>query len=387
MATVLKLPTLDDKLRQIRSERYALQSVAKKAIPNERVSKCLRLSFNGEIEVWKHLKTNRSFYNGLLVCGSVWNCPVCAAKISERRRTELQQAFDTWKEQEGKLALLTLTFSHKKTDILKDTLKKFTSATSRFASGKRYNRIRTEMGLIGRIRVFEITWSERNGFHPHIHLALFYKHEVNLNKIKMALYELWETACNKFGLSSSEQYGLDLQGAEKLDEYLSKHGNWSLEQEMSKSHMKKARFESLTPFDFLRYYLDSYDIETNTYNVKYLKLFKEYAAALKGKTQCYWSPGLKKQFNLVEKTDEETAKESLEEAIIMGTLPYEIWKIILKRDLRADFLNWTEKKGFEKAFQFICKFITEDDIKKDDIKKIDKKKEQTNENDLLQPIN
>lgn len=357
MATVLKMPTLDDKLRQIRAERYSLQSVAKKAIPNERVAKCLRLSFNGEIEVWRHLKTDKSFYNGLLVCGSVWNCPVCAAKISERRRTELKTAFDSWKEEGGKLGFLTLTFSHKKTDVLKDTIKKFTSATSRFASGKRYNKIRDKMGLIGRIRTFEITWSERNGWHPHIHLALFYKHDVNLKQIQAEMYQLWETACNAHGLTSSETYGLKLEEAHKLDEYLSKHGNWSLEQEMSKSHMKNARFESLSPFEFLRSYLKTED-------KKYLALFKEYAAALKGKSQVYWSRGLKARFNLVEKSDEEMAKESMEDADLLGTIPYEIWKIILKRDLRSNFLDWTEKHGFENAFEFICKFVDNKEVER-----------------------
>lgn len=337
---------LEDKLRSVRRERYACQSVARKALPKERVSKCLRSVGNmSQVEVWKHLKTDKSFYNGLLVCGSIWTCPICAAKISERRKGELQTAFDQHKKEGGKIALLTLTFSHKKNDRLKETLKKFTGASARFRSGKRWNNIRLEMGLIGSIRVFEITYGG-NGFHPHIHLALFYTNDIVIAKIKYQMYQLWEIACNKFGLNTSEMYGLDLQDGEKAQEYLSKHGSWSLEQELSKSHIKVAKFESMTPFDFLRTYLLSEDNQ-------YLDLFKEYAHALKGKSQIYWSRGLKARFVLEEKTDEELASEKIEEAELLGLLTYEQWKFILKEDKRAKFLDMVEKLGFETAYDLL----------------------------------
>lgn len=174
---------LDEKLTLARAERYACQSVARKALPNERVSKCLRAVNRSEVDVWKHKKTQKAFYGGLLVCGSVWHCPICAAKISERRRKELKQAFDIHKSEGGHIALLTLTFSHKKTDKLKDTLKKFGQATQKFMSGRAYQNIRDELGLVGRIRVFEVTYGA-NGFHPHCHIALFYTSNVDLKKIK-----------------------------------------------------------------------------------------------------------------------------------------------------------------------------------------------------------
>lgn len=330
---------LDEKLRDVRRERYACQSVAKKALPNERVSMCLRSVHNkSQVEVWKHIKTEKAFFNGLLVCGSVWNCPVCATKVSERRRSELKQAFDIHKSEGGYIALLTLTFKHKKTDRLKDTLKKFTNATSSFRSGKRYQKIREKMNLIGSIRVFEITYGN-NGFHPHTHLALFYKNKVNLKKIKEEMFDLWEKACAKYGLSTLKNVGLDLEDGEKANDYLSKHGTWGLDRELSKTHIKTAKNGSLTPFDFLRWYLYIED-------EKYLKLFKEYAEALKGKTQLYWSRGLKKHFLIGEKSDEEVAKEKLEDSDLLGLISYDDWKYILKNDSRSNLLDLIEKYGF-----------------------------------------
>lgn len=336
---------LGEKLRLIRTERYALQSVARKALPNERVSMCLRRTNGSNVAVHRHRKTNRSFYGGLLVCGSVWHCPVCAAKISEKRRKELESAFIQHKENKGYISLLTLTFSHQKTDKLKDMLFNFGQATQKFMSGKAFQNIRNELGMIGRIRVLEVTHGE-NGFHPHTHIAIFHNNEVDPKYMRGKLYDLWEKACVKFGLKTSYDYGLDFQNGDEAEKYMSKHGTWSLEQELSKAHIKKAKNESLSPFDFLRFYLQNED-------EKYLHLFREYATYFKGKRQIQWSQGLKKMFVLEDKTDEELAKEKIEEADLLGLLSYDQWKHVLKYELRAKLLNLIEEFGFHVALEMI----------------------------------
>lgn len=335
---------IDLKLKQARTERYAMQSVARKALPHERVSKCLRLVNNrSNVEVWKHTKMQKAFYNGLLVCGSVWNCPICAAKISEKRRLELKQAFNAYKAEDGHMAFLTLTFSHSKFDSLQDILNKFLKASKRFKSGRAYQDIKKQMGIEGTIKALEVTYSDNNGFHPHSHEIIFYKNECNFDEVKKMLWIMWKNACEAVGLSANEQYGLTLQSGEDANEYLSKfgRGNWSLEQEMTKAHIKKGKNESsLTPFDFLKYYLESEE-------KKYLRLFQEYAMVFKGRRQLVWSKGLKKRFAIEDKTDEEVAKERTEEADLLGLIDYKDWKIILKYDLRSELLNTIEQYGFE----------------------------------------
>ena len=349
MGDIYKLAkqSLDDKLRMVRAERYACQSVARKALPKEKVSMCLRRVNGNNVSVHQHHKTQKAFYGGLLVCGRVWQCPVCAAKISERRKLELQQAFELHKADGGKIAMLTLTFSHKKFHKLQDLLNKFGQATQKFMSGKRYQKIRDKMNLIGRVRVFEVTYGD-NGFHPHCHIALFYFNDVDLEQIRIEMFELWENACNKYELKTSFKNGLHLEASETAEEYLSKHGTWSLEQELSKSHIKKAKEGSLSPFDFLRMYL-------KTEEEGFLQLFREYAECFKGKRQIQWSQGLKKRFIIIDKSDEELAKEKLEEADELGLLTYEEWKQILKTDSRANFLDRVEKYGYDLAYKMTIK--------------------------------
>lgn len=349
MGDIIQLPkiSLDDKLRTIRTERYACQSVARKALPNEKVAMCLRRTTGSNVSVHQHHKTQRAFYGGLMVCGRVWQCPVCAAKISERRKLELQQAFEIHKADGGKIAMLTLTFSHKKFHRLIDLLDNFGQATQKFMSGKRYQKIRDKMNLIGRVRVFEVTYGD-NGFHPHAHIALFYFNDVDLNEIRKEMFELWEKACEKYGLKTNFKNGLHLESSDTAEEYLSKHGTWSLEQELSKAHIKKAKEGSLSPFDFLRLYL-------KTEEEGLLNLFREYVECFKGKRQIQWSQGLKKRFIIIDKTDEEVAKEKVEEADQLGLLSYDEWKYILRTDARARFLDRIEKFGYEKAYEMTLK--------------------------------
>lgn len=339
---------------KVRAERYALQSVAKELLPNERVTICLRNMIGTEVEVQKHLKTNKAFYSGLMICGRVWQCPVCAAKISERRKNELTKATTAHKQASGHLAMLTLTIRHKRTDALETLLEAFNGATSKMMTTKQYHEIRQDMGIIGRVKALEVTHGI-NGWHPHAHIVIFYENQTDLRKMEKRMYNLWKNACKKFGLSTTESYGIDLQGAEYVQAYLTKHGSWSIEQEMTKAHIKKGRDSNMTPFDLLR------DVLLNDDDIS-KGLFREYAGAFKGKRQLHWSRGLKDYFSITEKTDEELAKEKVEQADILGRLSSAEWKLILRRDLRAQLLTNIEKFGYDVGLKITLESWAKDSL-------------------------
>lgn len=334
----------EEGMRLARAERYALQSVAKEILPNERVTVCLRNRIGDSVEVHQHLKTQKAFYSGLMICASVWNCPVCAAKISEKRRTELTKATNAHKVAGGQMAMLTLTVSHKRSDDLQALLGAFNDAVGHMFKVGKFTKIREDMGIIGRVKALEVTHG-MNGWHPHAHIILFYEHEVDISDISdisKRMYKLWSNACTKYGLKTSQRYGLSLQGADYVQAYLTKHGSWSIEQEMTKSHVKTGRAGSMTPFDLLR------DVLTNDDEVS-KGLFEEYARAFKGRRQLHWSRGLKDHFEIIDKTDEEVAKEKEEHADVLGSLNAATWRHLYKNELRAQFLSDCELYGFENA--------------------------------------
>lgn len=335
--------------------RYQMQAAAKHILPGNRVGICLRHQREkyGTVDVFKHRQTQKAFYGGLMVCGSVWICPVCASKISERRRAELKQASNAYRASGGHLTMLTLTFSHSKSDKLEDSLKALGQATAKFRTGKRYDQLRKELRLVGSIRALEITYG-KNGWHPHIHLLNFHEREIEPWEREMyeeRFYNLWSAACAKYGLSCSREHGAKLDDATEADQYIGKWGDlvekrWGIDSEMTKSHIKKGREEGLTPFDFLRIIVEDGDLE-------YAFQFKEYAAAMKGKTQLYWSRGLKQKFAIEEKTDEQIAEAKEEPADLLGGLSWQDWRYIVKHDYRAKLLDYIESYGYEAALEKI----------------------------------
>ncbi|WP_242234543.1 Rolling circle replication protein, Rep63 protein [Bacillus cereus group sp. BfR-BA-01316] len=68
------------------------------------------------------------------------------------------------------------------------------------------------------------------------------------------------------------------------------------------------------------------------------------------------SQGLKKQFILEDKTDEQVAKEKIEEADLLGLLSYDVWKKILKYENCSYFLDLCAKYDFEKAVSIVSEY-------------------------------
>jgi len=321
----------------VRLERFALQSSARKCLKDSkviRVNRCLRVRHKGaEISVFRSLGHKTACYGGLQTCASVWVCPVCAAKISERRKHELEKAIEQHTAKGGDVLLLTLTNPHYLGDKLVDVLEGQRQALVYFNAGAVVTRFNKSIGLIGQVRALEVTHGRKravnNGWHPHYHVLLFVQSGLVLLDLHTALHERWVKACVKAGLPApSFQHGVRLDNGTKAAAYASK---WGLESEMTKGHIKKAT-NGETPFDLLRSVLLESDKQA-------FVLFREFAETFKGKRQLFWSPGLKAQFDLEDITDEVLASQQDDQAAVLGTIELEDWQRILKADLRGEVLE------------------------------------------------
>jgi hypothetical protein len=340
-----------------RVARFSLQSVARSILPESRTAKCLRIrAFNSDVQVWKHYEHGTAAYAGLQTCGSVWACAVCAAKVAERRRVELQAAMATHKARAGAVTLLTLTTPHQKTDKLSELLENQSKALKRFWSDRSVIAVFKEMGTIGHVRALEVTHGRKspsnNGWHPHYHCLMFCGSGVDLSRFdgpqmkdwQVRLYLRWAACCLKSGLGEpSYAHGLKLDDGTKAGNYAAK---WGLEDEMTKGHTKKA-LHGETPFDFLRAYLaDGSDRQAAA-------LFKEFAQTFKGKRQLSWSRGLKAMFAIEEITDEELATKVEESAVLFATLTMDQWRDVLKVDGRATVLEITARASLYELQRYL----------------------------------
>lgn len=358
--------------RETRRQRYELTRTARAiyakagekaglqyVLDYHRTAKCAYLHY-GEVSVKQSVNYNSCFYTGLVACGSIWTCPVCGAKIQERRREEIALGITYINDvMQKQAAMITLTFSHKKYHNLKDILKAQQAAFRKLRSGNAWNKFKDVFGFGGLIRSLENTFSEDNGFHPHTHELWAIDHFTNVDSERLESYlrakykakkhraklarllemtkpqifkelllERWETCCEKVGLmegvnrSDFRRHSIDIKWNAKCSEYLAKLDDknlWGADAELARSSTKKGRKSGMHPFEFLTKFNESGD-------GIWAKRWLEYTHAMKGKRQIYWSHGLKDLIGIKEYTDEQITALQLDEALTVYNLENDEWK-------------------------------------------------------------
>lgn len=326
--------------QQSRAHRYSLKSVVNRLIPDSRTAKCCRVRILGQdVKILKSSEHNKAHYGGLVRCGSVWACPVCAAKISERRRVELVSATATANLMGLKVFLMTVTIPHGLGDDLSTLLDQMQKAWRKTTVNRDGVNLRKDFGFIGTIRAFEVTHGQ-NGFHPHFHVLVFAKTDLTALDLQQAYFPLWRNACVKSGLPPpSELHGLRVDDGSKAAKYASK---WGLEDEMTKGHTKTSKGDKgQTPWDFLNDVLKSKSSRSQA-------LFLIYLSAFKGRRQLFWSKGLRELLALGnEATDEELASMDQDESYELAQLTIEQWRAVLLSCSEALLLDIAERNPLD----------------------------------------
>ena len=331
-----------------RAERWALKSVVNRLLPGERVSKCmvLRAPVPGQglasIEVHKGRTHGKAFYHGLMACGSVWTCPICAAKIAERRRVELQQALDAAKAKGWGIHFVTLTVPHGIGDDLHEILGKLSTALKKLSGNAPFKKAKAQTGLqiYGYIRAQEVTYGA-NGWHPHYHLLVFTQGDMHSSVVRYCYDKAWRSACVASGLPEPHQvHGCTVQDGREAAKYVSK---WGLEDEMTKAHTKKAKRHGLTPWGLLSAVLDGNAPEIAPEPAA--ALFRLYAHAFKGRRQLHWSVGLRAKLlpEQVELSDQQIVERPDDErADLLAELSTDDWKAVRVAKMQAALLDAAE---------------------------------------------
>lgn len=363
--------------------RYALQSAAAALMPGERVSWCMRRTQPGKntVPVLHSPAHHSAHYGHVMICGSVWNCPVCAAKVSERRRAELKKALDAAKEKHLTPLLITFTLSHQgikedyqdaydyfhaemerqkrikageviASEVRPETrldrlLAALNDATRNMRSGKAWQSFSKRFGILHAVTALEVTFGN-NGWHPHKH-ALFFTSlqpgDIDIEAMKEWLHKRYAAILAKHGAYADFEHGVDVRiGNAAAGDYVAK---WSIEQELSKASSKKAKAGGVSPFQLLELYFYGSEESARLFVPEIARfashaggLFLVYAAAMKGKRQLVWSAGARGYLGLDDEKDDLTlAQEWREDAIILLQLTILQWKSVLANDIRAEVLN------------------------------------------------
>lgn len=110
----------------------------------------------------------RADIRGLLRCASPWACPVCAPKVAAARARVLAPQVSARLSAGWTAHLVTLTVRHGRHDALRTLLAGLGKAWSRLTSGRWWDSYRRQ-GAPEFVRGLDLTWSDRHGWHPHVH--------------------------------------------------------------------------------------------------------------------------------------------------------------------------------------------------------------------------
>lgn len=327
------------------SARYDLQDVARRLLPGQRVANCQRTRAAGGVGHDKadgprvlRSASGGCHFSGLQTCGSVWVCPVCAAKISEHRRIDVATGLQRWRDQGGIVSLLTLTAPHWLGDDLGALLKSQALALTRFWSDRHVRRIFDELGVVGQVRALELTHGA-HGWHPHYHCLVFGRLMPDLDQLAQ-LYQRWAHCCVKAGLGApSAAHGLRWDDGSYADKYVSK---WGLEHEVTKGHIKQSK-GGRSPFDLLR--------DAQVGDIEAGDLFKAYAAAFKGKRQLFYSRGLRSLLGLGVELSDCEAVELAAPGELVGRLTWQQWRYFCSRGLRGSLLEVAAAGGWSAVIE------------------------------------
>lgn len=348
-----------------RTAQALLYDPTKPAEAQKRVCWCCRSIRNRSelVTVFRAEGGTSARFSGLSTCGSVWHCPVCAAKITEQRRKELDLAVTAWIKHGGRVELLTLTFPHESDMALSELLPKFAKALQSFKNSKGYKRISADAGRAGNIRSLETTWGE-NGWHPHVHELVFMTGDISDADVD-ALSGIWAKCLIKSGLARSADLSnmlaavghgthargciaLTLQDGKYAAEYIAKFGHdsaWGASAEMTKPHSKLGTVgqfggtDHYTPFQLLAWAESGDD--------RAAALFREFAEAFEGKRMLSWSPKLRLLLNGCENelTDGEIAEhdDPIPGEARVGDLTKDQFAVLIGRNRIGEFIGYVAR--------------------------------------------
>lgn len=335
--------------------RFYLQSLSRELLPDQRVADCLRklIPITDVVHVMHSHNSRSAHYKGLLVCARIWICPVCASKITERRRQELTFAVQSTDYS----PLHTIyTLRHNQGHTLKESLVAIRQAFRKMKSGAQWGRTKKRIGWVGDVTALEVTHG-KNGWHPHIHVLSLLEQPLghdDMEWLETRLKARWGKVLRAQGRNAEWHYGLKLKtGTTYTAEYIAKYGRlpkitgWTLEHEITKQPVKRGNDEGRTPMQLLADYGDGDDAAGG--------LYVEYATAFKGRHQLQWSRGLRKLLGLDEdqKTDEELANEDISPASILTILSRDDWRVVLGNDARAELLEVASTGDFGQLESFL----------------------------------
>lgn len=330
-------PPSDKDFEGFKKRRHRLRRMAGKILPWQRVSCCGQRPTGQAVTI--HQAETGHHFGGLETCGSIWVCPVCAAKISEGRKEEIEHVMADHRAAGGTAYMATLTIPHMTMQTCKELKEVVSNVWRTIKMGAPWYRAKDKYGYLGDIRALEITHGA-NGWHPHIHVLIFFHPGVAPHQTEgfsRWLFDRWARGVEEcgYGACSTNAFKFDLATDDNgAADYVVK---WGAAMELTKANTKISK-TGRSPWQILA--------DCKSPKGRDAALFREYAKALLGARQITWAGDIRYAYRpREEKTDAELAETPASAQTHVATVEKPVWDLVAKRHLTAPILIAADKGG------------------------------------------
>lgn len=290
---------------------------------------------------------------GIHRCGSPWCCPLCSPVVREGRALEIDLGASVALSEGMGVELVSITVPHHRNHPLAGRLGDCASALQQILKGSAWDRRKSRLGYAGAIRALEMTWGERNGWHPHVHALLFFDRVLTAaerSDLQTWMTTRWSRICERklYG-TLHRRHGIDVRPVLSPDDgvlkgYLTKiDGGWSAGRELARSDVKSSN-GGLTPWQLLGQVME-------TGESRYARLWQEFERATFGRRALVWSPGLRARLLGTDEAptdDELAASEGADVATLVRFLVApSVWLRLQHDGTAGDFLTRCEQRAAE----------------------------------------
>jgi hypothetical protein len=203
-----------------------------------------------------------------MLCGSIWSCPSCSAKIRQTRARDISRAVSRHVEAGGSAYMVTLTARHRRYHDLAPLFDAVANGFTRLIAGRAWLAERKALGVVGTIRSIEVTWSSAKGWHPHLHVLVLTDGTPDPATLARAIdrwQRVWTGWTARHGYEASMQYGVTwtpVTSAAEAAEYVVKlQDGRDPGLEVARGDLKAGRLGSVTPFEILDYFARTGDAD------------------------------------------------------------------------------------------------------------------------------
>lgn len=384
-----------------RRDRFARRAQIREYTKTKRLRACGYWPTSKEgVDLHCREDDNVAYYAGLQACGSPWICPVCAAKIRQKHADQIADAALAWINAGRSLYSMMLTVPHDRSMRLAELWDFIRGAFRSLLSGRFWKSIKSDFGLEGFVRSTEVT-SGANGWHPHIHILLFFDEQISpasLEELSGLIYERWRSMAEGAGYRTPKRDLFSIapvRSAESVCQYLAKSGFFEdnpdfaviespaggkarrVGLELARADLKDGRRAGRTPFQIIA------DFCANpAARAADLALWLEWEDESKGKRSVEWSrdtiyrsdgsytfQSFKKRFGIEEQTDEELAQDEVGGAYVRTVSTWE-WTALRATDRVGRLLEIAESHG-KGGVEYYLEWLTGDFLQTGDLTALD----------------